>query len=375
MKKTTIAFACSLAACSAPALAQTGVTIYGDIDAYIGYIRSNSGAHVIGLNDGSILRSRLGIRGAEDLGSGYQAKFNLELGLNEDTGAGADTSRLFDRQAWVGINTPGGEFRQGRQNTEIFLVGGAIDYTERTTFGSIINTFGVPSRYDNDISYRTPRVAGVQGAVHYALPENGGATNGNQGIYQLALDYQQGPYRVGYAGLQASPNGATVTVHEKVRYHNVYADYKYGKGTLYAAFVRSNNSTANANGNNAATILSNVGSPNIFFPGTDLNAGRYYNIWQLSADYRLNPQLRVGALYGVMRDTTGGDAGARGGNIGAFYDMSKRTTLYSFASYMKNQPNAGFRFSGSAAPSANLVGADINGHSLTGLQAGILHRF
>lgn len=42
---------------------------------------------------------------------------------------------------------------------------------------------------------------------------------------------------------------------------------------------------------------------------------------------------------------------------------------------MKNQDNAGFRFSGSAAPSANLVGNDINGRSLTGLQAGILHRF
>lgn len=378
MKKTTIAFACCLAACSASALAQTSpsaLTIYGDIDAYLGYIRSNSGAHVIGLNDGSILRSRLGLRGAEDLGSGYQAKFNLELGLNEDSGTGADTSRLFDRQAWVGMNTPAGEFRAGRQNTEIFLIGAAIDYTERTTFGSIINTFGVPSRYDNDLSYRTPRVSGVQAALHYALPENAGATTGNQGLYQFALDYQQGPYRVGYAGLQASPNGTTVTVHEKIRYHNVYADYKYGNGTLYAAFVRSNNSTANANGRNAATILSNVGSPNNFFPGTDLNAGRYYNIWQLSADYRLSPQLRIGALYGVIRDTTGGDAGARGGNIGALYDLSKRTTLYSFANYMKNQSNAGFRFSGSAAPSANLVGGDINGRSLTGLQAGILHRF
>ena len=162
MKKTTIALACSLAAFSATALAQTtapsALTIYGDLDVYGGYIRSNSGAHVTGLNDGSILRSRLGFRGAEALAPGYEAKFNLELGLNADTGTGADTSRLFDRQAWVGINTPGGEFRVGRQNTEIFLIGGAIDYTERTTFGSIINTFGVPSRYDNDISYKTPRI-------------------------------------------------------------------------------------------------------------------------------------------------------------------------------------------------------------------------
>lgn len=379
MKNFTIALACSLTACCAPALAQTAspsaLTIYGDIDEYVGYIRSNSGAHITGLNDGSILRSRLGFRGAEALGNGYEAKFTLELGVNADTGTGADTNRLFDRQAWVGINTPVGEFRVGRQNTEIFLIGGAIDYTDRTTFGSIINTFGVPSRYDNDISYKSRRVAGAQAAVHYALPENGGATRGNKGLWQLALDYQKGPYRVGYAGLQASPNEVTAVTSEKIRYHNVYADYKYGKGTLYAAFVRSNNSTANANGRNAGTILSNVGNPNNYFPGTDLNAGRYYNIWQLSADYRISPQLKIGALYGVMRDTTGSASGARGGNFGGLYDMSKRTTLYGFASYMKNQANAGFRFGGSAAPSANLVGDDINGRGLTGLQAGIVHRF
>jgi predicted porin len=380
MRKPLIAFACSVLACSTPTLAQTApppssVTIYGDIDEYIGYIHSNTGAHITGLNDGAILRSRLGFRGGEPLAPGYEAKFNLELGHNADTGTGADTSRIFDRQAWVGFNTPLGEFRAGRQNTEIFLIGGAIDYTERTTFGSIINTFGVPSRYDNDLSWKSPRVAGLQVVLHYALPENGGAANGNHALYQLALDYQYGPYRVGYAGLQASPNDATATVHEKIRYHNAYLNYKYGNGTLYAAFVRSNNSTGNANGRNAATILSNVGNPNNYFPGTDVNAGRYYNIWQLSADYRINKQLKVGILYGVIHDTTGGDAGARGGNIGGLYELSKRTTLYTFASYMKNQANAGFRFSGSAAPSANLVGVDINGRSLTGLQAGIVHRF
>jgi predicted porin len=380
MKKTLIAFACGAAACSFPALAQTAaapssVTVYGDIDEYIGYIRSDTGAHITGLNDGAILRSRLGFRGGEPLAPGYEAKFNLELGHNADTGTGADTSRIFDRQAWVGVNTPVGEFRAGRQNTEIFLIGGAIDYTERTTFGSIINTFGVPSRYDNDLSWKSPRVAGVQAVLHYALAENGGATSGNHALYQAALDYQGGPFRVGYAGLQASPNDATATLHEKIRYHNAYVNYKYGNGTLYAAFVRSNNSTGNANGRNAATILSNVGNPNNYFPGTDVNAGRYYNIWQLSADYRINPQFKVGILYGVIHDTTGGDAGARGGNFGGLYDVSKRTTLYTFASYMKNQVNAGFRFSGSAAPSANLVGNDINGRSLTGLQSGIVHRF
>jgi hypothetical protein len=100
-------------------------------------------------------------------------------------------------------------------------------------------------------------------------------------------------------------------VHEKVRYHNAYANYRYGKGTLYAAFARSNNSTGNANGRNAATILGNVGNPNNYFAGAAVNAGRYYNIWQLSADYRLSPQFKVGILYGAIHDTTGGNAGAR----------------------------------------------------------------
>jgi predicted porin len=374
MKKQAIALAC-MAAWQAAAQAQSNVAIYGNFDEYLGYIRSSSGAHITGLNDGAVLRSRLGFRGTEDVGGGYKVKFTLEQGINADTGTGADSTRLFDRQAWVGIEAPCGEYRIGRQNTEIFLIGGAIDYTERTTFGSLFNTFGIPSRYDNDLSYRSPRLAGAQLVLHYALPENGGATRGNSPVYQLALDYRNGPYRAGYAGLQASPNSVTATVHDKVVYHNVYADYQYGSGTIYLAAARSNNSTSSASGLNAGVILNNVSNPNNFFAGTDRNAARYYNFYQVSADYRVSSALRIGVLYGIIKDTSGGEAGARGANAGAYYELSKRTTLYGFASVMQNQANAGFRFSGSAGPSANLAGADINGKHLTGLQAGILHKF
>ena len=379
--KATSLFAWIAVACPALAAAQ-GVTLYGTFDEYIGHVRSSSGAHVTGLNDGAILRSRLGVRGAEDLGGGLQLKYVLEMGLNADSGTAADSGRLFDRQSWIGLATKAGEFRAGRQNTEIFMIGGAIDYTERTTFGSVVNAFGIPSRYDNDLSWRSPRIGGLEATVHYALPENGGATRGNQPIWQLALDYASAPFRFGYVGLQASPNGATATVRDKIRYHNLYANYRYGQGTLYAAFVRSNNSTGNASGNNAGTILSNVSIPNNYFPGTDLNAGRYYHIWQVSADYRIDARLRVGALYGVIDarsdGATAGAAsagGARGASVGGYYDLSRRTLLYAFAAWLKNDPAAGFRFSSSAGPSANLAGDDVNGRRLTGLQMGILHRF
>jgi predicted porin len=320
-----------LAAAPAAALAQgasgaSGLTVYGNLDEYIGVIHSDSGARTIGLNDGAILRSRLGFRGSENLGNGYGLSYNLEMGFNADNGTGADPGRVFDRQSWAGLVTPIGEFRFGRQNTEIFAIGGAIDYTERTTFGSIINTFGVPSRYNNDVSFKSARWHGLMLTLHAALAENtgtSGTTARNTPLYQAALDYQAGPWRAGYVGLLARPDRSTATVFEDVKYHNVYLNYHYGRGTLYAAAVRSNNATNSANGLTSGAILSNTGDPANFFAGTDPNARRYFNIWQLSADYRILPRLKVGALYGQIRDTSGNDAGARGGNVGAFYELSK----------------------------------------------------
>ena len=50
------------------------------------------------------------------------------------------------------------------------------------------------------------------------------------------------------------------------------------------ATVTTAASTASANGLNTAAILSNISSPNNYFAGTDLNAARYYNLAQVSAD-------------------------------------------------------------------------------------------
>ncbi len=59
------------------------------------------------------------------------------------------------------MTTPYGEVRVGRQNSEPFLGGNYVDYTERT-LGSVVNSFGVPSRYDGDIGYVSPRIGGLQ---------------------------------------------------------------------------------------------------------------------------------------------------------------------------------------------------------------------
>ncbi|MBO9678351.1 MAG: porin [Acidovorax sp.] len=355
------------AASASVAFAQSSVTVYGSVDQYLNHMRSSSGTSVTALEDGAILRSRLGLRGVEDLGGGLQAKFQLEMGISADEGSPADRSRAFDRQSWVGLAGRWGELRLGRQNGVIFGRGDYIDFTSRT-LGSMVNNFGVPSRFDNDIAYLSPRIGGVLVEGHYAMAETGGPAR--QAIYQAGVDYANGPYRVGYAGLYArAPQQAAYTA--PVRYDNLYANYDYGRGKVYLAFVRSNNSTASSAGNNAATILGNTGG---LVAGTNADVNRYFRIWQLSADYRVLPQLRVGALWGRIQGEASGQ-GATGGAIAAYYDLSKRTTLMAVAERLANDGNAGFRLAGSGGLKSNFSGADVNGRTIKGVQLGVLHRF
>jgi predicted porin len=370
MNTRTLSFLSLLSICSAPALAQSTVTLYGTLDQYVNHMRSSSGASVTALEDGAVTRSRFGFRGTEDLGGGLYAKFQLEAGFNTDDSTMADATRSFDRQSWVAIGDRWGEVRVGRQNTAIFGRGDYIDFTSRT-LGSLINSFGAPARYDNDISYVSPRVYGFLFEAHYALAETLNSA-GRQAVYQLALDYLHGPYRAGYAGLRGrAPE--TGRYRDDVKYDNLYANYDHGNGKVYLVYVRSNNSTSTAAGNNAGSILGNVGG---VVAGRNADVNRYYRIWQLSADYRLTPLLRVGALYGKISDEANTGHDASGGSVAAYYDLSKRTMVYGVAERLKNGPNAGFRVAGSAGLKSNFAAAnDVNGRTISGIQAGILHRF
>ncbi|MGH9884754.1 MAG: porin, partial [bacterium] len=289
------------------------LTLYGDIDLYANVMHSSSGRNIIAIQDGAILRSRLGIRGGVELADQLKGNFVLEQGINATTGAAADSTRLFDRQAWVGLATQYGEFRVGRQNTEVFLRGGAIDYGERT-LGAVINAFGVPSRYDSDLVYMSPRRYGVQLVGHYSL--QGSVRNGwfHQRVYQVAADVENGPVRVGYARVAGKPAPGT-PVQKLVTYDNFYANFKYGAAKAYLVYIRSNNNGPAGDLFNGSSPLGNTGA---LVAGTDTGAETFYNIYQVSADYALTPALRVGALYGWIRDSSGSGKNASGGSLGGF---------------------------------------------------------
>ena len=107
--------------------------------------------------------------------------------------------------------------------------------------------------------------------------------------------------------------------------------------------------------------------------GTNGDVSRYYRIWQIAADYRVLPQLRVGALWGRINGPDG--HGAKGGTLAMYYDLSRRTTLFALAERMANERNAGFRLAGSGGLKSNLAGDDVNGRTIKGVQVGVVHRF
>ncbi|MTW09976.1 porin [Pseudoduganella eburnea] len=116
----------ALLALSGNCLAQSSVDLYGIVDVALrgssGLAAGNSPApagHTAAVSSGIDNTSRWGLKGREALGNGWAAQFRLEGGINADAGTQAKSDRLFDRQAWAGIETPYGALAAGRQTNLI----------------------------------------------------------------------------------------------------------------------------------------------------------------------------------------------------------------------------------------------------------------
>lgn len=94
--------ALSAAALPLAAWAQSSVAVYGQVDAAFAHedadapgVASRTAIHA------GQASSRIGFLGAEDLGGGMKALFNVEAGFGIDTGIG--DSALFGRRAVIGL--------------------------------------------------------------------------------------------------------------------------------------------------------------------------------------------------------------------------------------------------------------------------------
>ncbi len=307
MRKTQVALAALALVASTAALAD-GVTVYGNIDASVVSTSANTGF----AGGGNNLPTLFGLKGAEDLGSGLKAGFNLEAGLNAATGSyganGGVSTSLFNRAANVSLGTDAATVTVGTVISPYITgvlpgantIGGAAIYVPallRIGGGSLANV-GVASA----------AAAGTQNGGFF-VPEtvnlslNGGGISAN-----LQHRVTSGSYNSSYSAANVSTSVAGVNLSL------AYQDIGAASGTTATSAQKTTAIAAN-------TEVAGIHVAGIY----STNNNSLGNGYMLSASMPLTAGLSgVLAYADNSKQTTLG----RQTSIGLQYDMSKRTALY-----------------------------------------------
>ncbi|ACD19312.1 porin [Paraburkholderia phytofirmans] len=348
MNKQVFALAVSTAlsaAFAAPASAQTSVTLYGVLDEGINYTNNVGRGHVYELASGYAQGSRWGLKGAEELGGGLKAIFQLENGFDVSSGRLNQGGRMFGRQAFVGLSANQfGTLTFGRQYDSV------VDYLAQTTAngnwaGSLFshpydndntdNSF----RLDNSVKYTSPSLSGFQFGGVYSFSND---TNfANNRAYSFGGQYSYGGLLVAAAYLQADNpgNGANgaITANDasfiaaRMRVFGGGITYTFGPAT--AGFVYTNSNYLDPTGNGY------LGVTPLVPPGVLLNSLKYQN-FEVNGKYQISPMLFVGAQYVYTMETYDASSGGVKPKIHSFglmadYNLSKRTDVYIQGEYQQ----------------------------------------
>jgi len=314
-------------------------------------------------------QNRIGFRGTEDLGGGYNARFVLESGWNTGTGA-LETStnptlgatRLFQRTATVGLLTPIGAVDFGRQYSVAFKAIAAYEplgykyVTVAPVAGAAAGSTGNGtnllelqsgvtsaayylsqggSRFDNDVQFST-RLGPVTLLAEYAFGEVAG-DNSDGSAAAIGANYTAGPVTLGGAytkkktsGLNTvnvlrALGGAPATTAAAIAPTSAYQDND--QWTIGAAFKSGplRVSAGYINDEQEGTLVP-VGLAVVALRETQVrNAFAGVN-------YAISPALELsGAFYKTKREARGvaNSDGTRDVLIvGATYALSKRTNFY-----------------------------------------------
>jgi predicted porin len=345
MKKSLLALGV-LGAFAGAAHAQSSVTLYGIIDAGLTYT-SKTGGSLAGtgnasknfaFSNGNLQGSRWGLKGAEDLGGGLKAIFVLENGFNLGTGTLGQNSRMFGRQAYVGLSSAtAGTLTIGRQYDSV------VDFVGPYASGSQWSTFAGAHPFDNDNLNNSFR---VNNTVKYTSVNYNGFSAG--GMYGFSNSANNGSTGSGFANNRAYSFGAG--------YAN--GPLSFGAGYLYLGSPASNSTGVINNGGDATTPMTlgglvasdkawiaSAGGSYAFGPAT-LGLVYGHSVYQyvgggswkfdnaeLNAKYMLTPALQLGASYTYTWSTlnlAGSSVSPKYHqvNLGVDYFLSKRTDTY-----------------------------------------------
>jgi predicted porin len=359
MKKSLLALAL-LGAFAGAASAQSSVTIYGIVDTGVAHV-DNGGDSANLLRSGNNNSSRIGFKGAEDLGSGLKATFVLENGINTDDGTSATADSAFSRLAYVGVEGGFGAVRLGRQNSQIKTALAQIDPFETGGMVNAIGLFGgnqagaIPERVSNQLTYSSPNIGGFTGSLGYRFGEAAG-DNGANSAWGGQLGYANGPLNVqfGYndqdnSTVAAGTGGSTTTAKTSdVKIAMLGATYDFGIIKLHAAYGQKKQDFENP-----ATIDIKVKSALI---GVTVPFGAS----KIRAEYIRNNDDRTNFDNNVMA-------------LGYTYSLSKRTTLYATYARADNDDLSNLAIIGASSAAAGPT--VVPGENTSAFAVGIQHNF
>ncbi|WP_116328213.1 porin [Cupriavidus taiwanensis] len=204
------------------AVAQSSVTLYGQVDSYIGTTRTPGSDRSFILGGGGMQTSYWGIKGTEDLGGGLKTIFDLNAFYRVDTGKGGsyDGEPFFARNAFVGLeHSSYGQVRLGRNTTPYFIstilfnpivdsyvFGPAISHTYLSANNGKLFDPGVlgDTGWVNSIVYSTPNFNGLTVNAIYAFGEQPGSNGQNK--WGGNIMYFRGPFAATVAFQQVKFN-------------------------------------------------------------------------------------------------------------------------------------------------------------------------
>jgi predicted porin len=387
-----IAFAAGAAAvalASAPAFAQSSVTLYGAVDDALTYVNNQKGHSNIYLRQGNLYASKFGLQGKEDLGGGTMAIFDLQNGFDLNTGALSSSGLMFNRQAYVGLqNNRIGTLTAGRQYTPYYLFVGPLTGSSWLTGATgahpgDIDGLDTTVRINNSLVYTSPSFGGLQASAMYALGGIAGSTGKGQ-TFSGALRYSNGPVSLGLGYLRMNNAQQTATGFDPA------STGSFGTSSLNTGYVSAKaiQHVAAAGDYTLGKLTLGVSYSNVeYVPGARslFSNTAVFNTYAALAVYRFTPAFDIGGgvAYTLASKANGVDSAARYQqySLKEAYHLSKRTTLYALQAYQHaNGRTLGSLGAGNIVDAAPSVGDSQNStpsstHSQFVGMVGIAHLF
>ncbi|SAL52459.1 porin related exported protein [Caballeronia peredens] len=374
------AFVATALAFATSAQAQSSVTLYGLVDAGVGYLRTNTG-NQFSLLSGALHGDRWGIRGIEDLGGGLSAIFTLENGFNISTGAFNQGGREFGRQAFVGLQSRSlGTVTFGRQYDPVvdLVQGATADPIYGGTFGTPgdIDNYDNNARINNAVKYKSPTYRGLTFEALYGFSGTAGAPGQGQS-WGSALQYASGPVTLA-AGYFYSSNASSSAI--RTTWSAPTADSLFKSPINDGYQSASAMSIARASGRYAiGTFTLGASYSNVQYKHdaqSSFHSGEHINAANFFVSDHVTRSTSVGVGYTFTKASGDTSATYHQANVGVLYDLSRTTTLYALGGYQhasgqQRMPGGGIREAQASIGSLGVTG----GTSQELAVVGMLHRF